>query len=118
MSDLITVKGIWGFGFHGVFDHEAKNGQDFFVDLEIHLDLSRASISDELSDTIDYGALADVVVEEITGERVQLIERLAGRIADRIKAGRSEISKIAVTVHKPKAPISAQATDISVTIIR
>jgi dihydroneopterin aldolase len=118
MSDLITIKGIWGFGYHGVFDHEAKNGQDFFVDLEIHLDLSRASISDELSDTIDYGALADVVVEEITGERVQLIETLAGRIADRIKAGHSEISKIAVTVHKPKAPISAQATDISVTIIR
>lgn len=118
MSDLITLKGIWGFGYHGVFDHEAKNGQDFFVDLEIQMDLSKASVSDNLQDTIDYGALADVVVEEITGERVQLIERLAGRIADRIKAGHPEISKITVTVHKPKAPISAQASDISVTITR
>ena len=118
MSDAISLKGIWGFGYHGVFDHEAKNGQDFFVDLEIHLDLSKASRSDSLEDTIDYGELADVVVEEITGERVQLIERLAGRIADRIKAGHPEISKISVTVHKPKAPISAQATDISVTITR
>ena len=34
MSDLIKVTGIWGFGYHGVFEHEAKNGQDFFVDLE------------------------------------------------------------------------------------
>ncbi len=118
MSDLITIKGIWGFGYHGVFDHEAKNGQDFFVDLEIHLDFSRASLSDDLNDTIDYGSLADVVVEEITGERVQLIEKLAGRIADRIKTTHPEISQIAVTVHKPKAPISAQATDISVTITR
>ena len=118
MSDLITLKGIHGFGYHGVFEHEAKNGQDFYVDLEIYLDLSRASVSDDLSDTIDYGALADVVVEEITGERVQLIERLAGRIAERIKAGHPEISHIAVTVHKPKAPISAQASDISVTITR
>ena len=118
MSDAISLKGIWGFGYHGVFDHEAKNGQDFFVDLEIYLDLSKASLSDSLEDTIDYGALADVVVEEITGERVQLIERLAGRIADRIRVGHPEISKISVTVHKPKAPISAQATDISVTITR
>ena len=118
MSDLIMLKGIWGFGYHGVFDHEAKNGQDFFVDLEIQLDLSQASVSDDLQDTIDYGALADLVVEEITGERVQLIERLAGRIADRIKAGHSQISHISVTVHKPKAPISAQTSDISVTITR
>jgi len=118
MSDLVTLKGIAGFGYHGVFDHEAKNGQEFFVDLEIYLDLSRASISDDLNDTIDYGALADLVVEEITGERVQLIERLAGRIADRIKAGHPEISHIAVTVHKPQAPISAHTSDISVTISR
>ena len=118
MTDVITIKGIWGFGYHGVFDHEAKNGQDFYVDLEIHLDLSKASVSDDLQDTIDYGALAVVVVEEITGERVQLIERLAGRIADRIKNGHPEISGIAVTVHKPKAPISAETTDISVTVTR
>ena len=118
MSDLITVKGIRGFGYHGVLDHEAKNGQEFIVDLEIYLDLSRASTSDDLADTIDYGALADVVVEEITGERVQLIERLAGRIADRIKGSHPEISHIAVTVHKPQAPIAAQTSDISVTISR
>jgi dihydroneopterin aldolase len=118
MSDAINLKGIQGFGYHGVFEDEAKHGQNFFVDLEIHLDLSKASVTDNLEDTIDYGALADLVVEEITGERVQLIERLAGRIADRIKAGHPRISKIAVTVHKPQAPISAQASDISVTITR
>ncbi len=118
MSDQIQLTGIWGFGYHGVFDHEAKNGQDFYVDLEISLDLSAASRSDDLSETIDYGSLADLVVEEITGERVELIERLAGRIADRVKSQFKEIEKIAVTVHKPKAPVSAQVADISVTITR
>ena len=49
MSDRITLKGIWGFGYHGVFEHEAKTGQDFFVDLDITLDLSAASRSDNLS---------------------------------------------------------------------
>jgi dihydroneopterin aldolase len=118
MSDLIKLTGIWGFGYHGVFEHEAKNGQDFYVDLEITLDLSAASRSDDLTETVDYGSLADLVVEEITGERVELIERLAGRIADRAKSEFPQIQKIAVTVHKPKAPVSAQVADISVTINR
>ncbi|MEJ6761414.1 MAG: dihydroneopterin aldolase [Candidatus Planktophila sp.] len=118
MSDRINLKGIKGFGYHGVFEDEAKNGQDFFVDLEISLDLSRASSTDDLKDTIDYGSLASLVVDEISGDRVQLIERLAGRIADRIKSGHPQIIKISVTVHKPMAPVSAQVSDISVTITR
>jgi dihydroneopterin aldolase len=47
MSDRISLRGIKGFGYHGVFEHEAKNGQDFFVDLEITLDLSKASRTTE-----------------------------------------------------------------------
>jgi 7,8-dihydroneopterin aldolase/epimerase/oxygenase len=118
MSDVISIKGIHGFGYHGVFEHEAKNGQDFFVDLELHLDLSKASITDDLNDTIDYGALSELVVEEITGARVQLIEKLAGRIADRVKATHPSIQRVAVTVHKPKAPVAVEVSDIAVTISR
>lgn len=118
MSDVISIKGIHGFGYHGVFDHEAKNGQDFYVDLEITLDLLKASTSDDLKDTVDYGALTELVVEEITGTRVQLIEKLAGRIADRIKASHQMIQRVSVTVRKPKAPVSAEVADIAVTILR
>lgn len=118
MSDVILIKGIHGFGYHGVFDHEAKNGQDFYVDLEIMLDLSKASTSDDLKDTVDYGALTELVLEEITGNRVQLIEKLAGRIADRIKASHQMIQRVSVTVHKPKAPVAAKVADIAVTILR
>lgn len=118
MNDIINVKGIKGFGFHGVFPEETRDGQDFSVDLELHLDLSKPSRSDILEETIDYGSLTNLVVEEITGEPVQLIERLAGRIADRIKELHPQIARLAVTVHKPHAPVSAHVADISVTISR
>ena len=118
MKDNITIKGIKGFGYHGVFPEETRDGQDFFVDLELHLDLLKPSQSDLLEQTIDYGSLTSLVVEEITGEPVQLIERLAGRIADRIKTLHPEIKELAVRVHKPQAPVGAQVTDISVTITR
>jgi dihydroneopterin aldolase len=52
------------------------------------------------------------------GERVQLIERLAGRIADAIKSTYQQISSISVTVHKPHAPVTLDFNDISVTISR
>lgn len=118
MSDLIELKGIWGFGYHGVFDHEAKNGQDFFVDVSMYCDLSQASRTDDLTDTVDYGAITDLVVQEITGERVQLNEKLAGRIAEKIKSTYPRVENISVTVHKPKAPVSSEVADISVTINR
>ncbi len=46
------------------------------------------------------------------------IHKLAGRIADRIKAQHPEIDWLEVTVHKPKAPVSSEVADISVTITR
>ena len=48
MSDAITLTGIHGFGFHGLFEHERTNGQDFYVDLSLCVDLSQASIMQKL----------------------------------------------------------------------
>jgi dihydroneopterin aldolase len=118
MADVIEIKGIKSFGYHGVFESENIAGQDFFVDVLLELDLTRASISDDVSDTVNYSEITDLVVEEVTGERVALIEKLAGRIADRIKKSYSQIVTVSVTVHKPQAPVSAQVKDISVTIKR
>jgi dihydroneopterin aldolase len=52
------------------------------------------------------------------GERVALIEKLAGRIADEIKSAYKEINSVSVTVHKPHAPVTVDFADIAVTITR
>lgn len=118
MADLIEIKGIKSFGYHGVFESERITGQDFYVDISLELDLARASATDDVADTVNYAEITDLVVQEITGEPVSLIEKLAGRIADRIKAAYAQVAAVSVTVHKPQAPISAQVKDISVTIKR
>ena len=118
MSDQISIVGIKAFGYHGVLPREAVEGQEFIVDLLITLDLQAASRSDDLADTINYAELAQIVYENIVGERVQLIERLAGRIADAIKSTYQQISSISVTVHKPHAPVTVNFADIAVTITR
>ena len=118
MADQINVNGIKAFGYHGVLPHEAVEGQEFVVDLALSLDLSAASRSDNLDETVNYADLAQIVHDNIVGERVQLIERLAGQIADQIKSSYPQIDSISVTVHKPHAPVTLDFDDISVTITR
>ena len=118
MSDQIRVTGIKAFGYHGVLPHEATEGQEFIVDLLITLDLRAVSLSDDLDETINYADLAQIAHNNIVGERVQLIERLAGRIAEEISSAYSQITSVSVTVHKPHAPVTVDFEDISVTITR
>ena len=118
MSDQIRVTGIKAFGYHGVLPHEATEGQEFSVDLLVTLDLRAVSLSDDLTQTINYADLAQIAHDNIVGDRVQLIERLAGRIAEEISSAYSQITSVSVTVHKPHAPVTLDFEDISVTITR
>ena len=118
MSDRIDIKNIRAFGYHGVFEHEAREGQDFLVDISMSVDLQKASTSDSLEDTVDYGSITELVANEIKGDRVALIEKLAGRIAEKIIFEHPKVKSLDVTVHKPHAPVSASVTDISVTVHR
>lgn len=118
MSDQIRVNGIKALGYHGVLPHEAIEGQEFSVDLLVTLDLRAASLSDDLTETINYADLAQIAYDNIVGERVQLIERLAGRIAEEISSTYPQITSVSVTVHKPHAPVDVNFEDISVTVKR
>ena len=118
MADRIEIKGIKSFGYHGVFESENIAGQDFFVDVLLELDLTRASVTNDVSDTVNYSEITDLVIEEVTGDRVALIEKLAGRIADRIRSKYPQVAAVSITVHTPQAPVNAQVKDISVTINR
>ncbi len=118
MRDQIILTGIHGFGYHGVLEHERKDGQDFFEDLIITLDLTAPSLSDAIEDTVNYAEITDLVVEEITSNPVNLIEKLAGRIAERVLNQHVKVQQVSVTVHKPQAPVAAQLKDIAVVVTR
>lgn len=118
MSDRIELKGIEAFGYHGVFPEEKRDGQLFYADICAELDLEAASNSDDLNDTVDYAAMIDLVIEDIQSEPCDLIEHLAGRIADRILFQFNRINRVSVTIHKPSAPVKGSVLDIAVTIER
>lgn len=115
MRDEIRLTGLRVRGFHGVFDFEKEQGQDFLIDVVLRADLSAPAASDALADTVDYGGLADDIAQIVAGERYDLIEALAGSIAEHCLAVAPEAE---VTVHKPQAPIAHTFSDVSVTLRR
>ena len=117
MTDTITLTGLRVFGRHGVYDFEREQGQDFVVDVVLELDLRPAAASDDVADTVHYGELADALVAIVAGEPVNLIETLAGRLADAC-LGDPRVRGAVVTVHKPSAPIPHAFADVAVTLRR
>lgn len=115
--DTVTLTGLRVRGFHGVFAHERRDGQDFVIDVVIELDTRPAAVSDDLADTLDYGALAQRVSAVVAGDPVDLIETLAERLA-RAALEDPHAQAVTVTVHKPQAPIPLSFTDVSVRIRR
>lgn len=117
MTDRIKLTGIRGRGFHGVFDDERRQGQDFVVDVVLVLDTTRAASLDDVAAAVDYGVVAQRVEDIIIGAPVNLIETLAQRVADACLLD-SRVDQVEVTVHKPQAPIAVPFDDVSVTVVR
>jgi len=115
--DRITITGIEAFGHHGVLPHEREYGQRFVVDVGLGVDLAAAGASDDLRDTVDYGALCAAVAAIVGGEPADLIETVAERIAARCLAD-ERVRSVDVTVHKPSAPVPVLAAEVSVTLHR
>jgi dihydroneopterin aldolase len=117
MTDRIGLRGLTVRGHHGVFDFERRDGQDFVIDVELELDLRPAAASDDVTDTVHYGELAEALAAVVAGEPVNLIETLAQRLADVCLAD-ARVAAATVTVHKPSAPIPLTFHDVQVTIKR
>mgnify|MGYP001025339294 FL=1 len=88
-------------------------GSDYRVDLEISADLSQPAVSDQLSETVDYVQLNNIIKEEMT-VRSNLLEHVAKRIIDRIFEEIKEVTEVEVEVSKINPPIGGDVETVSV----
>ena len=104
-EDWINVRNIRAFGHHGVTDRERTNGQVFEADVSLRLDLSRASRTDCLADTIG-------------SEPCRLLERVAGRLADALLSAYPQVEQVVVRVRKPGAARALRSSAVEVELKR
>lgn len=115
--DRIEISGLRAFGRHGVLPEEQQRGQVFAVDLTLERDLSGAAGSDNLSDTVDYAALAQRVADAVTTTRFDLIEALAGHLAELVLA-EPDVDAVVVRVAKPEAVLPVDVDEVAVVLHR
>ena len=113
MTDRIELRGLTVRGNHGVFDYERRDGQDFVIDITVWVDLAAAAASDDLADTLDYGALAQRAADVVAGPPRNLIETVSAEIADDVMSD-ARVHAVEVVVHKPAAPIPLTFSDVAV----
>ena len=89
----------------GVLPEERDRPQPLEIDIDIYTDLSAAGQSDDLNDTLDYGAVAAAVNQICTSAGAQLLEHLGQLVADQLLAP-AEVSAVDVTIKKlrPRLP--------------
>lgn len=87
-------------GKHGVNPEEKVTSQPFKITVEIEFDTTKAQVSDNLNDTLDYSKIRKQITTVVQGNSFDLIERLAQAIADDLLADNA-IQELTVAIEKP-----------------
>jgi 7,8-dihydroneopterin aldolase/epimerase/oxygenase len=104
VSDRIVLHNMVFQGRHGVFEQEQREPQEFQVDVELVMNLQPAAVDDDLTKTVDYGAVFDVTRQIVESTSFRLLETLAEAIAHELLTD-FPVQEVGVRVRKPNAPI-------------
>ena len=123
MSDVLRLRNLTFHAYHGLFPEEARLGQRFEVDVELHLDLAAAGAADDPARTVDYSEVGRVVEGVVTGRRFGLVEALAEAVAAAVLEGFHDPAGVAleavrVRVRKPNPPVPLAFDGLEVEIER
>src|ERR1700722_19968519 len=106
MGDCLHLRALRAVGAHGLLPEERVRAQPFEVDLDIDADLRAAGQSDDLADTIDYGAVSEAVAALVRGPHADLLEHLAQRIATKVlDVAGPRAQSVTVTLRKLRPPV-------------
>ena len=105
MTGKIQLKNMAFYGYHGALAEETTLGQRFLVDLTLTLDITEATRTDSINDTVDYMQIYTLCRKIVEQDRVKLIETLANDICDQVLATCPRVDEAVVVVRKPSVAL-------------
>ena len=115
---VIRIDNLKVFGYHGVFEEEKQNGQDFYINAKLVSDLKRAGMTDCLQDSTHYGEVCLQIKKTLTEQKYDLLERACERCIEDILIYFPLIQEVTMELRKPQAPIPMEFESVSVEITR
>ncbi|HBH09056.1 MAG TPA: dihydroneopterin aldolase [Rikenellaceae bacterium] len=113
---IIELEGMEFHAYHGCLEEERREGNTFIVDFHAETELKKAVKTDDLSKTIDYGRVYDIVAEQMAIPS-NLLENVAGRILDAIRKEFGDILFLKVRVSKKNPPVNGVCAWSRVTVM-
>ena len=116
--DEIRIDNLEVYAYHGVYPEEKEKGQRFYVNAVLFLDVRPAGILDELTLSVDYGAVCHKITEWMKEKKYDLLETVAEELASRLLNEYSLLREVSLEIRKPEAPIGLPFESVSVKIRR
>ena len=116
VSSRIYLKNVRFHAYHGVLQQERIVGNDYVVNLVVDYDFTSAMKTDELSATINYAELYEIIKEEMAIPS-KLLEHVVGRIGKRVFSEYSAIRQIQLAITKENPPFGADCDGAGVEVV-
>ena len=100
MSDTVSVRDLSVSAVIGVHDWEREVEQTLTVTVDLAVDVRKAAAGDDLSDAVDYSAVAETITAVLRDGKFRLIETAAERVAERLLAD-FPVTRLRLDVRKP-----------------
>ncbi len=107
---IVELRGLEVFGYHGAYEDEQVAGQPFWFDVE--LEVGERGAQDDLGDAVDYTEVA-AAIADVSGRRFDLLEALAGAVADELQR-RFAVERVIVKVRKRPAGLPVEWAAVTV----
>ncbi len=112
MKSKIILEDLKIYAYHGVLPEEALIGNHYIINAELHADLEKASQTDDLTDTINYAEVSEIIHQEMA-IRSELLEHVIGRMINRIESQFPQISFIKIKLTKTVPPMPGEMKGVS-----
>ena len=116
--DKIQIKGLEIFANHGVFPEENVLGQKFVISATLYTDTRKAGLTDELTASIHYGEVSQMITEYTKKHTFKLLEALAENLCQMLLETIPLLQKITLRIEKPWAPVGLPLDTVAVEITR
>jgi dihydroneopterin aldolase/2-amino-4-hydroxy-6-hydroxymethyldihydropteridine diphosphokinase len=116
--DQIRIDNLSVFAYHGVFEEEKQEGQDFYINATLYLDLHTPGKSDRLEDSLNYGEVCHFIHKVFTEKSYDLIEAACENLCTRMLLEFEQLTEVEVELQKQHAPIGLPFENVSVTMSR
>lgn len=116
--DEIRIEELEVFAHHGVFPEETENGQNFYVNATLYVDVSKAGQADDLCKTVNYGEVCHFITAWMQENTFQLLESVCEKLSGELLCNYPMVTGVDLEIRKPHAPIGLPFGCVSVKVHR